>query len=217
MGAPSNRTATLESQMIPMIQDVPGQTLRAGQLLGLRDMSKAFGRCEEILVKEKYTEIHAAIIYFKRIPSIMTVGGFSPEFDYEGRLLQKLGRADKEYHQVGLSILASQGRAGVVFTWLREANICGRFVESFLTKNPSLFATLVIQTAFEHLENTCKNIKWWDGLRSIERAMLLRRMQFAGSPTEERMASCLGYCGITFDQWDFENLKVVRMDRLAVS
>jgi hypothetical protein len=29
MGAPSNRTATLESQMIPMIQDVPGQTLRA--------------------------------------------------------------------------------------------------------------------------------------------------------------------------------------------
>src|ERR1700738_3369553 len=29
MGAPSNRTATLESQMIPMIQDVPGQTLSA--------------------------------------------------------------------------------------------------------------------------------------------------------------------------------------------
>src|ERR1700682_3156287 len=28
MGAPSNRTASLESQMIPMIQDVPGQTLR---------------------------------------------------------------------------------------------------------------------------------------------------------------------------------------------
>jgi hypothetical protein len=27
MGAPSNRIATLESQMIPMIQDVPGQTL----------------------------------------------------------------------------------------------------------------------------------------------------------------------------------------------
>src|ERR1700681_1680109 len=28
MGAPSNRTPPLESQMIPMIQDVPGQTLR---------------------------------------------------------------------------------------------------------------------------------------------------------------------------------------------
>jgi hypothetical protein len=32
MGAPSNRTATLESQMIPMIQDVPGQTLKAEAL-----------------------------------------------------------------------------------------------------------------------------------------------------------------------------------------
>jgi replicative DNA helicase len=31
MGAPSTRTATLESQMIPMIQDVPGQTLRVAQ------------------------------------------------------------------------------------------------------------------------------------------------------------------------------------------
>jgi len=31
MGAPSNRTATLESQMIPMIQDVPGQTLTSGE------------------------------------------------------------------------------------------------------------------------------------------------------------------------------------------
>src|ERR1700704_3476630 len=30
MGAPSNRTATLESQMIPMIQDVPGRTHRVG-------------------------------------------------------------------------------------------------------------------------------------------------------------------------------------------
>jgi hypothetical protein len=193
------------------------QSLRAGQLLGLRDMSKAFGRCEEILVKEKYTEIHAAIIYFKSMPSIMTVGGFSPEFDYDGRRLQKLGRADKEYHQVGLSILVSQGRAAVVFTWLREANVCERFVESFLTKDPSLFTTLVIQTAFEHLENTCMNIEWWDGLRSVERTILLRRMQFAGSPTEERMASCLGYCGITFDQWDFESFKVVRMNRPVVS
>src|SRR3984893_15361955 len=33
MGAPSNRTATLESQMIPMIQDVPGQTLSKTEAL----------------------------------------------------------------------------------------------------------------------------------------------------------------------------------------
>src|SRR5260370_8567511 len=37
MGAPSNRTATLESQMIPMIQDVPGQTLRSRKSLNLKN------------------------------------------------------------------------------------------------------------------------------------------------------------------------------------
>jgi len=35
MGAPSNRTATLESQMIPMIQDVFGQTLKRPPLKSL--------------------------------------------------------------------------------------------------------------------------------------------------------------------------------------
>jgi len=40
MGAPSNRTATLESQMIPMIQDVPGQTLRASALVLARQIDE---------------------------------------------------------------------------------------------------------------------------------------------------------------------------------
>src|SRR5438445_13454715 len=40
MGAPSNRTATLESQMIPMIQDVPGQTLTDGMKNLIDDLHK---------------------------------------------------------------------------------------------------------------------------------------------------------------------------------
>jgi hypothetical protein len=35
IGAPSNRTATLESQMIPMIQDVSGRTLRSANAIGI--------------------------------------------------------------------------------------------------------------------------------------------------------------------------------------
>jgi hypothetical protein len=187
----------------------------AGNMLGLRDMSKTFGRCESILVNKEYTKVHALVVCFKRMPSIMTVGGFSPEFDYDEHLLQQLGKIEREYHQLGLSILVHQGRAAVIFTWLEKADVCEQFVRSFLTKDRNLYTTLAIQTAFEHLENTCMNILWWDALRPIERNMLLRRMQFAGSLVEERMASCLGYCGITFDQWEFDNFRAVRVDGLT--
>jgi hypothetical protein len=187
----------------------------AGHKLGVRDMAKSFGRCEEILVNESFHEVHAAIFKFKRMPTIMTVGGFSPEFDYNGRSLQRLGNAEMEYHQIALSILAQQNSAAVVFTWLREARVCERFVGSLLMNDPCLFPTLAIQTAFEHLENTCMNIPWWDSLRSVEQNALRFRMQFAGSPYDERLPSCLEYCGITFDQWEFEAFKSVRMDSSA--
>jgi hypothetical protein len=181
-----------------------------GHLLGVRDMSKTFGRCEKNLIDKRFDAVHAAVFKFKRMPSIMTVGGFSPEFDYDERPLQRLGKNEREYHQIGLSILAQESCAVVVFTWLEGADICSRFVNSLLTKDPGLYATLAIQTSFEHLENTCMNIPWWNGLRPLEREALQRRMQYAGGPFEERLPSCLGYCGVTFDQWDFDTFRSVR-------
>jgi hypothetical protein len=183
----------------------------SGHLLGVRDMSRTFNRCERILIDKQFEAVHAAIFKFKGMPSIMTVGGFSPEFDYDELPLQRLGKLESEYHQIGFSILAQQTCAVVVFTWLQEADICRRFVNSLLTKDPGLYATLAIQTSFEHLENTCMNIRWWDGLRPLERESLLQRMQYSGSPFEERLPSCLGYCGVTFDQWNFDTFKPVRL------
>jgi hypothetical protein len=169
-------------------------------------------RCEKLLIDKQFEQVHAAIFTFKKMPSIMTVGGFSPEFDYDGLPLQRLGKVEDHYHQIGLSIVAQQNSAAVIFTWLQEADVCDRFVSSLLTKDPALYSTLAIQTAFEHLENTCMNIPWWNDLRAVERDTLQRRMQYAGSPRDERMPSCLGYCGITFDQWGFDAFKPVRMN-----
>jgi len=41
-------------------------------------------------------------------------------------------------------------------------------------------------------------------LREVERATLLRRMEAAGTPFEPHHADSLTYCGITFDQWDYD-------------
>lgn len=176
-----------------------------GSELGLRDMTRTFSACELVLANSEYKRVHALIVRFTKMPTIMTVGGFSPEFDYDGRLLQRLGKATSVYEQIGLSILAAEDRAAVVFTWLACATVCREFAESFVRQNTALFTTLAIQTAFEHVENTCMKISWWDALRSIEREKLLERMQYAGSPFEDRTGGCLQFCGVNFDQWEYDN------------
>jgi hypothetical protein len=69
---------------------------------------------------------------------------------------------------------------------------------------------LIIQTAFEQLENTCMNIPWWKGLRPIERKLLTDRKQLAVSPTR-RASTALTYGGVTFDDWGYESHHYVNL------
>jgi hypothetical protein len=50
-----------------------------GGELGLRDMTRTFAMCERMLSDEDYGEVSGLVIRFNRMPTIMTVGGFSPE------------------------------------------------------------------------------------------------------------------------------------------
>lgn len=107
-------------------------------------MVRTFAKCESVLLDQTYHLIEGLIVCFKKAPTIMTVGGFSPEFDYQGRLLQRLGRAEATYERVGLSILATKGKAAVVFTWIAEADVCRRFALSFIEQDARLLLTLAI-------------------------------------------------------------------------
>jgi uncharacterized protein with NRDE domain len=145
------------------------------------------------------------IVFFKKIPSIMCVGGFSPEFDFDGKLVQTLGKSDVVYDQVSVSILVSNGRGAVAIAWHKDALFKDSFAASLISKRQEILSSLVIQLAFEHMENTCMNIPWWDQLKAIEKEMLLRRMQIAGSFYEGRESKCLEYDGVTHDQWEYDS------------
>jgi hypothetical protein len=134
----------------------------------------------------------------------MSVGGFSPNFDYGARRVQDLSDEAVRCDQISLSILSSQGKAAVVFAWLKTATAPKLFVESLIKQRRDLYTALIIQTAFEQLENTCMKIQWWDDLRPIERKLLTERMQTAMGP-ERRASTALTYGGVTFDDWGYEN------------
>jgi hypothetical protein len=178
-----------------------------GEQLGIRDLGPTFALCEKEVFSETHDGISALVVHFKNMPTIMTVGGFLPECDYNGKALQTLGKLNTYCQGVSFNILASQGHAALAMLWFKGQNIVRAFAE--MAQKPEYYSTLAIQTAFEHLENTCMAPSWWLALRKVEQNALLRRMQAGGSPFEERRSDCLTFCGIIFDQWEYDRHELI--------
>jgi hypothetical protein len=175
-----------------------------GTRLGIVDVGRTFKICEEALFNRKFDGISALVVRFRKPPAVMSVGGFSPEFDYDGKRLQDLGNEATLCDQISLSLISSEGNAALVLAWVRSASAPKIFADSLLKQPPDRYTTLIIQTVFEHLENTCMNVTWWDGLLPIERQLLTERMQTAIGP-ELRTSTALGYGGVTFDDWEYQS------------
>jgi hypothetical protein len=199
------RTVQIKSR-IELLSDVA-----SGTLLGIRDVGAAFELCEKELFGDKHESVSALIVHFKKMPTIMTVGGFLPECDYYGRGLQTLGDANASYQAVSFNILAATGHAALAFLWFKGQKIAQGLAESFIAQKPEHYSTRAIQIAFEHLENTCMAPSWWLALRRVEQDTLLRRMQSGGSFLEGRKPNCLTYCGVTFDQWDYDHHELINV------
>jgi hypothetical protein len=178
------------------------ESLHFGQHLGIMDAFSAFQHAEKALESDKDL-VSALVIYFRSMPTVMTVGAFLPEFDYNGRAVQTLGTASL-CQGITFNILAASDRASLCMTWSKDHKMSASFARSFVCQRPDQYTTLAIQTAFEHLENTRMDIVWWDGLKPVEQNALLLRMLMAGSMFEERKPFCLSFSGVKHDDWEFD-------------
>jgi hypothetical protein len=175
-----------------------------GQELGLRDLGSAFSRCEEQVFASSHDEVSSLIVHFKKLPSILTVGSFIPHSDYNGQRFLGLQDLSRICEGVSFNILVAEGHAIVAFLWFKGDKEIERFVRSYLAQRSDRYSTLAIQTSFEHIENTCIAIPWWEGLKGIHRKALLHRMHFACSPMEEPSLHGLMYPGFGFDEWEYD-------------
>jgi hypothetical protein len=116
------------------VRDADGEELlrafSAGEALGLRDGRTAFQRSGDSLANQDYSQLSALIIRFKKLPSVMAVGGFYPEFDYNAQRRQRLGDAAIIYQAVSFNILASEGRAAIAIIWEKGHDHCKDFATS---------------------------------------------------------------------------------------
>ena len=187
------------------------EALNEGNKLGMRDGQIAFHECQRILEQHDYGALSAMVVRFRRMPTIMTVGGFYPEFCFDGTRLQTLGNKEQIFETVSFNILTADDRAALAMIWQKGHVNPLAFARSFERQPPNHYTTLAIQASFEHLENTCAEPMWWDNLKKVEQDLLLRRMQITGEIFEERTGSSLQYSGVTHDDWDFDRLEFVNV------
>jgi hypothetical protein len=64
---------------------------------------------------------------------------------------------------------------------------------AFAARPREHMASLAVQCAFEHIEQTCMSDSWWSDLKRPMRAALLERARRANSLAYRRSPRCLSY------------------------
>jgi hypothetical protein len=183
-----------------------------GQRLGLADAGHAFSRAEQGL-EDATNAFSGLVVYFRTMPTVMTVGGFFPEFGYDGRGMQRNAEAwyNGPLSRYLVQYLGLWRPCRALYDLVQGRHRTGaiRPIVHFATAGP--LHHIGYPNRIEHLENTCTNPSWWDSLKSVEKNQLLLRMHIAGSITEERMSNCLSFSGVKHDDWVFDRFEFLNV------
>ena len=150
---------------------------------GLRRWKAA---CDAAYLEQQFDAFRFAGAAFSGILPVVCCGGFYPEFDFEGRPLQRLGRAFS-FEMVTYNLTVVSDRSVAVLGWTDGDNgPAAEFVRSFAKLSPRNKAEGAIRLGFEHIENLYLNPTWWASLPEPLRTAALARLPSGGSEVPRR-------------------------------
>jgi hypothetical protein len=128
---------------------------------------------------------------------VVCCGGFYPEFDFEGRPLQKLGRF-MPVGNVTYNLTVVNDRSVAVFGWSGEDDgPVAKFIRSFVKLTPTSQAEAAVRLGFEHIGNSYMKPSWWASLPEPMRGAAIARLASGGSECPRR-ADCLKPDGFAY-------------------
>jgi hypothetical protein len=161
-----------------------------GIVRALADLRQWKAAYDAAFLEHRFEAFRFVGVAFSGILPVVCCGGFYPELDFEGRPLQRLGRAFS-YEMVTYNLTVLNGRTVPVLAWIGGANgPAAEFVRSFTELSPREKAEGAIRLGFEHIENLYMKPTWWASLPEQMRAAAVARLPSGGSATPRR-AECL--------------------------
>jgi hypothetical protein len=163
--------------------------LEAGYRLSLDYLERWKLRYDAIYLSRDFRAHKTRAVAFDGILPVAACGAFMPEFDFEGRHLQKLDVGPANQEQVTFNLTVFDGRSVAVLGWVGEqggpaAEFAGSFAEAAKVNGADAAARL----AFEYVENTYMRPSWWEGLPLAPRSKAISHMH-SGTPFGPRRTS----------------------------
>lgn len=170
-----------------------------GYQLALSDLVRWKLDYDAAYVAKEFQRHSAHAVSFDGVLPVVACGAFTPEVDFNGRQLQKLGVGPAGHEAVTFNLTVFDGRSVAVLGWMgKQDGPAGFFAASFADAVRATGADAVTKLVFEQLENTFMKPTWWNGLSHTQQSAILRHVQ-SGTPFgHTRTKEALVGKGLTF-------------------
>ncbi|MGI0120126.1 SEC-C domain-containing protein [Zooshikella sp. RANM57] len=173
-----------------MIQGCAG-TFDCGVDLALRDLGYIKKEMDSILLSEDYSKVNHCVFELNSPPKILVSAMITPEMDFQGNELQRLGLQDEIYEYIFFNCISYENKGCFVFSWLSSnEQYCNKFIESLLKLDNPQVADALVRFCYSFSENTWASPSWWDSLSEEGKASIGRRLMH-GTPKEIHPPDCL--------------------------
>jgi hypothetical protein len=175
----------------------------------LSDRKKKYDNC---LVSRDFNSFMHYVLFLDRIPEVLCSGGFAPEFDFNGNLLQDYMNLQKDLESFYFSLVPFEDFGVAVFGWIEsDGSSCIQFIKSLHRLYcEGEVGNALVRFIFDSLENAFFKPSWWDALSDHEKEMIQNRV--LSGVLKERKKDCLIDDGLRTVNWNvtsvFTNLNL---------
>jgi hypothetical protein len=144
---------------------------------GIKDVEKAKAGFEAAIISQDYSKLHWLLITLDAVPAVLATSPLSPEFDFNGNLLQDLTNLRRDMEVLAYSLVGTgDGKGAAVFCWMGDSPAAEKFCSSLQTIAKGELPHRLVQFTFEYFENIFWSPAWWNSLDTETRTKLINRM-----------------------------------------
>jgi len=166
-------------------------TFRAGIEIGMRDIDRWNGLFDARFISGMRDDFHFAAFRFDQVLPIVACAAFHPEFDMDGKRLQKLGRDASDFEHMSLTVTVFAGQTIAVFGWTGADDGASRaLADSFTRVDDVQKADALVRLLFAQTDNLFLRPSWWRALPDSTKRTL-SAMVLSGTTLQPRSGAQL--------------------------
>ena len=183
----------------------PGWILHQyGSLIGAQELEAFKARLDTIYLQEDWSRLMTTVVQFERTPTVICGAPYSPDFDYEGNMLQNFGDVERPLETLIVTILPSGTGGFALFSYMDTAqSVCKRMVDSILGREN--LTTAIIWFVIGQFENIAIAPDWYDAQSDDLKLKLQKHFIVAADPANG-LPNQLQTCPHFIDDWKPTNV-----------